>query len=253
MYSTSHFSLCYCHHWIHHLSRKCLFRFYTSVRELYYPRWNYASYCKLLSLFYKTFLHPVSFSNSVLDLLFSDCLWTYHIFFFSRTSVENLVCVWCSIHVANVDKLIVSDNTFLSNKIFFFPLDSTHSQPPPATNQAELTPVPQTPSDSNQADITVHPQTLAERNPPVPINEAIPIAERSMLQKFCDLIYQKHQDFTFSTISISMYTVNLIIIWHLTCTFSFLYTTRTMSPISFLTKTFEQILSIGQLVSFLFE
>lgn len=69
---------------------------------------------------------------------------------------------------------------------------------------------------------------------------------RSIFQKLRDRIYQEDETFLYSSMVISTYTVNFIILYHLTCTFSFLYTTRMMSPISFITNIFEQILSIGQ-------
>jgi hypothetical protein len=73
---------------------------------------------------------------------------------------------------------------------------------------------------------------------------------RSNFQKLCDLIYRKDETFFYSSMVISTYTVNFLILYHLTCTFSFLYTTRMMSPISFITNIIEQILSIGQLIDF---
>ncbi len=73
---------------------------------------------------------------------------------------------------------------------------------------------------------------------------------RSSFQKLCDRIYREDDNFFYGSMVISTYTVNFIILYHLTCTFSFLYTTRMMSPISFITNIFEQILSIGQLIDF---
>ena len=76
---------------------------------------------------------------------------------------------------------------------------------------------------------------------------------RSYFKQFCDFIYEPNKNFTFSTICTSMYTVNFIILWHLTCTFIFLYTTRTISPVSFLTNTLQQKLNISQWISFVFQ
>jgi hypothetical protein len=81
-----------------------------------------------------------------------------------------------------------------------------------------------------------------ETQPP----DANPTDHRSFWKKYLDYIYQWDE---FRTISLSTHTVNFIILFHLTCTFSFLYTTRMMSPIAFLTKSLEQMLNIGQLIS----
>ncbi len=71
---------------------------------------------------------------------------------------------------------------------------------------------------------------------------------RSTFQKFRDRIYRGDENFFYSSLVISTYTVNFVILYHLACTFSFLYTTRMMSPISFIMNIFEQILNIGQLI-----
>ena len=67
---------------------------------------------------------------------------------------------------------------------------------------------------------------------------------RSISRKFLEKIYTWDDEFLYSSMVISIYTVNFLILYHLACTFGFLYTTRMMSPISFITKCFEQILDI---------
>jgi hypothetical protein len=99
---------------------------------------------------------------------------------------------------------------------------------------------------------------LEKNDDPKPVQET-PLSgtnspnNRSFYQKLCDQIYRIYrwdENFLYSSMAISTYTVNFIILYHLTCAFSFLYTTRMMSPISFMTNIFEQILSIGQLIYF---
>ncbi|CAF0753896.1 unnamed protein product [Adineta ricciae] len=61
---------------------------------------------------------------------------------------------------------------------------------------------------------------------------------------FFDKIYKWNDDFSFTSMFISTYTVNFIILYHLSCTFTFLYTTRLMSPTLFIINTLEQLFSI---------
>ena len=67
---------------------------------------------------------------------------------------------------------------------------------------------------------------------------------RSTYRKYREKIYTWDEEFLYSSMVISVYTVNFLILYHLACTFSFLYTTRMMSPISFITKCLEQLLDI---------
>ncbi len=87
-------------------------------------------------------------------------------------------------------------------------------------------------------------------SPETQSSSANPTNDPLFFQKCLDYIYRWDEKFFFSSISISTYTVNFIILFHLTCTVIFLYTTRMMSTISFLTKSFEHMLNIGQLISF---
>ncbi|UJR12020.1 hypothetical protein I4U23_016198 [Adineta vaga] len=63
-------------------------------------------------------------------------------------------------------------------------------------------------------------------------------------QSFLDRIYKWDDDFSFTSMVISIYTVNFIILYHLSCTFTFLYTTRMMSPILFIINILEQLFNI---------
>ncbi len=76
-------------------------------------------------------------------------------------------------------------------------------------------------------------------------SDADPADDISFFQKCLDKVYRWDEDFLFTAMTISTYAVNFIILFHLACTFSFLYTTRMMSPISFLTNSFEQMFNIG--------
>ena len=67
---------------------------------------------------------------------------------------------------------------------------------------------------------------------------------QSSYQKYLGKLYIWDDEFLYSSMVISTYTVNFLILYHLACTFSFLYTTRMMSPISFMIKSLEQLLDI---------
>lgn len=69
--------------------------------------------------------------------------------------------------------------------------------------------------------------------------------DRSFFQKTRDWIYKWDENFRYSTIVLSTYLVNYIILFHLTCIFSFLYTTRKMNSLSFITNILEKILDIS--------
>lgn len=68
---------------------------------------------------------------------------------------------------------------------------------------------------------------------------------KTKIKNFCNRIYKRDKRFFFSSMIISTYTVNLVILFHLTCTFIFLYTTRMMGPVSFMINTLQQLLHIG--------
>jgi hypothetical protein len=78
-----------------------------------------------------------------------------------------------------------------------------------------------------------------------PSPDSPPIHHRSCFKKCFDKIYQWDEHFLFSTMIVYTYTINFIILFYLTMRFIFLYTTRMMSPISFMTTSLEQILNIG--------
>jgi hypothetical protein len=58
-------------------------------------------------------------------------------------------------------------------------------------------------------------------------------------------IYKWEDDFRFTTIVISTYTITFIFLLHLTFTFIFLYTTETTNYITYIKHIVERILKIG--------
>jgi len=61
-------------------------------------------------------------------------------------------------------------------------------------------------------------------------------------------IYKWEDDFRFTTIVISIYTITFIFLFHLTFTFIFLYTTETTNYNTYIKHIVERILKIGMLI-----
>ena len=138
------------------------------------------------------------------------------------------------------------------DELCFFFIEIVHGleevreiQPDPKTQAVQETQAVQV----TQPDLDTQPVQEIQPIPVVQRTAATPNNDRSCFQRCLDKIYPWDKKFLFSTISVSTYLVNMIILFHLTCTFSFLYTTRVMSPISFLTQSLEQVLDIGLFIS----
>jgi hypothetical protein len=71
------------------------------------------------------------------------------------------------------------------------------------------------------------------------------ISEGTRLQQLFDHIYQWDDDFQFSTLATCTYTVAIVFLYYLTCTFTFLYLSRTTAHISLLKLFIEYTFQTG--------
>ena len=69
---------------------------------------------------------------------------------------------------------------------------------------------------------------------------------RSRVKKFFDHIYHSNNDFRFTTIATCTYTVAIVFLYYLACTFAFLYLSRTAGHISFLKFYIESTFNVGK-------
>lgn len=69
---------------------------------------------------------------------------------------------------------------------------------------------------------------------------------QSRLRKFIDHIYHFDDDFRFTTLAMCTYTVAIVFLFYLACTFVFLYVTRTTGHVSFLKSYFETTFNISK-------
>ncbi|CAF0929613.1 unnamed protein product [Adineta ricciae] len=67
---------------------------------------------------------------------------------------------------------------------------------------------------------------------------------RSRVKKFFDHIYHSNNDFRFTTIATCTYTVAIVFLYYLACTFAFLYLSRTAGHISFLKFYIESTFNV---------
>jgi hypothetical protein len=66
------------------------------------------------------------------------------------------------------------------------------------------------------------------------------------IKKWCLSIYHWDDDCRSTTMATCTYTVAIIFLYYLTCTFVFLYVSRALDPISFLRSYLEVIFDIGK-------
>ena len=71
-------------------------------------------------------------------------------------------------------------------------------------------------------------------------------SDRARVQKVLDSIYQWNDNFRFSTMATCTYTVAFVFLYYLTCSFIFLYVSRTTGHTSSLKAFVEYMLQIGQ-------
>ncbi len=71
-------------------------------------------------------------------------------------------------------------------------------------------------------------------------------ANQSCFKKFVNSIYIWDNDFRFTTMVICTYTVAIVFLYYLACTFAFLYISRTTGHITFLKSYIESSTNIGQ-------
>ena len=70
-------------------------------------------------------------------------------------------------------------------------------------------------------------------------------ANQSRFRKILNSIYVWDDDFRFTTMIICIYTVAIVFLYYLTCTFIFLYLSRTTGHIAFLKSYIESSADIG--------
>jgi len=70
-------------------------------------------------------------------------------------------------------------------------------------------------------------------------------ADQSYVKIFLNSIYHWDDDFRFTTMTICTYTVAIVFLYYLACTFVFLYVSRTTGHISFLRSFVESTFNIG--------
>jgi len=70
-------------------------------------------------------------------------------------------------------------------------------------------------------------------------------ANQSRFQKFINSIYHFDDDFRFTTLAMCTYTVAFVFLYYLSCTFVFLYISRTTGHVAFLKFYFESTFNIG--------
>ncbi len=71
-------------------------------------------------------------------------------------------------------------------------------------------------------------------------------ANQSRVKKFFDWIYHWDDDFRFTTIATCTYTVAIIFLYYLACTFVFLYASKTTDHMSFIAYYIEMIFNISK-------
>jgi hypothetical protein len=69
---------------------------------------------------------------------------------------------------------------------------------------------------------------------------------KSRFQKFINYFYESDDDFRFTTMVMSTYTVAVVFLYYLACTFVFLYITRTTGHVAFLKLYFESTFNVGK-------
>lgn len=72
-------------------------------------------------------------------------------------------------------------------------------------------------------------------------------SNQSRIKKFFDFFYCWDDDFRFTTMAMCTYTVAIVFLYYLACTFVFLYTSRTSGHISFIRYYIEQSANVGKL------
>lgn len=70
--------------------------------------------------------------------------------------------------------------------------------------------------------------------------------EPSRVKKFMDSIYRWDEDFRYTTLATCTYTVAVVFLYYLACTFVFLYISRTTGHISFVRHYLESTLNMGE-------
>jgi hypothetical protein len=71
--------------------------------------------------------------------------------------------------------------------------------------------------------------------------------QESRVRRFFRSIYDSDDQFRFTTMATCTYTVAIVFLYYLACTFIFFYTSRTVGHISFLKHYIESTLNIGEI------
>ncbi len=71
-------------------------------------------------------------------------------------------------------------------------------------------------------------------------------ASQSRVKQFIGKIYHWDDDFRFTTMATCTYTVAIVFLYYLACTFVFLYISRTTGHIAFIRYYIESTLNIGK-------
>ena len=74
---------------------------------------------------------------------------------------------------------------------------------------------------------------------------------RFHIQEFVAKFYEFDDNFRFSTMTTCTYTVAIVFLYYLACTFTFLYSSRTTGQVIFIKSIIEYVLQIGELENFL--
>jgi len=71
-------------------------------------------------------------------------------------------------------------------------------------------------------------------------------ANQSYFKKFINSVYVWDDDFRFTTLAMCTYTVAVVFLYYLACTFVFLYISRTTGHAAFLKFYFESTFNVGK-------
>ena len=76
--------------------------------------------------------------------------------------------------------------------------------------------------------------------------ELLKLSNNSRVRKFFRSIYQWDDDFRFTTMATCTYTVAIVFLYYLACTFVFLYVSRTTGHFAFVRYYIESSFEIGK-------
>jgi hypothetical protein len=71
-------------------------------------------------------------------------------------------------------------------------------------------------------------------------------ANQSHFKRFVNYFYHFDDDFRFTTLAMCTYTVAVVFLYYLACTFVFLYVSRTTGHVAFLKFYFESTFNVGK-------